>query len=66
LRSALAFAESHKLNTWYFKLERTIGELEKTQREQERQATRATEYCQAPILDQMEAGLREYAALQSA
>lgn len=68
LRTALGFAETHKLNTWYFKIESTIRDLEQAQRtqEQEREALASPRLAQAPILEEMEAGLREYAALQFA
>jgi tetratricopeptide (TPR) repeat protein len=66
LQTAIGFAETHKLNTWYFKLEGAIRDLEKVQREQEIQTAQMAELSHAPIVEQMEAGLREYAALQSA
>jgi tetratricopeptide (TPR) repeat protein len=66
LQTALSFAEVHKLNTWYFKIEGAICDLEKAQREQERSTAPVGESTRSPILEQMEAGLREYAALQSA
>jgi tetratricopeptide (TPR) repeat protein len=58
--SALELAERHQLNDWYFKIEKTIGEL--ADRSQERSNPRqASELSHAPVVREVEIGLREYA-----
>jgi tetratricopeptide (TPR) repeat protein len=63
LTAALAFAEANKLNTWYFRIDQALQDLERKQKQAELQPIKAE---QAPMLYEMEAGLREYAALQMA
>lgn len=65
LQTALAYAETHRLNAWYFKIEAAIQDLEKLA-EQEQAVQIAVEVERVPVIQEMEAGLREYAALQPA
>jgi tetratricopeptide (TPR) repeat protein len=59
---ALALAEQHRLNEWYFRVERMLQELESTAtRETELQAP--AEVDATPAVLQMTNGLREYASL---
>ena len=61
-REALALAEQHRLNEWYFRIERTLQDLESTAvRETELQAP--AEVDATPAVLQMTNGLREYASL---
>ena len=61
-REALALAERHRLNEWYFRIERMLQGLEST-------AARKTELRvqsevdATPAVLQMTSGLREYASL---
>lgn len=65
LNAALAFAETHRLNTWYFKIEASLRELEAVpERKQAVQLTSKPD--RVDVIQEMEAGLREYAALQPA
>jgi tetratricopeptide (TPR) repeat protein len=62
LESALAIAERHQLNAWYFKIEQTLKEWA----ERGKQATeprQASELSEAPVVREMELGLREYAEM---
>ena len=62
LTSALELAERHGLNAWYFKIEQALKEL--AERSAERSHPRqASELSEAPVVREMEVGLREYAAL---
>lgn len=65
LSAALGFAEANKLHTWYFRIDQALQDLERQQKQKqaELQPIKAE---QAPMLYEMEAGLREYAALQMA
>lgn len=65
LTVALGFAEANKLNTWYFRIERALQELEQ-QEKQKAAELQPVEAKQEPVLFEIEAGLREYAALQMA
>jgi tetratricopeptide (TPR) repeat protein len=59
---ALALAEQHHLNEWYFRIERMLQDLESTAtREKELQAP--AEVDATPAVLQMTSGLREYASL---
>jgi len=61
LTAALALAESHGLNAWYFKIEQALGEL--TKRPEPKPVDEgAPSLSQAPVVRQMEVELREYAA----
>jgi hypothetical protein len=59
LNSALSMAEAHGLNTWYFKVEQALEEL--NQNPEHQLATQAAPASDAPDLREMEAELREYA-----
>jgi tetratricopeptide (TPR) repeat protein len=59
-KSALELAERHKLNDWYFKIEQMIGEISE-RREEQSHAHRASELSEAPVVREVEIGLREYA-----
>lgn len=61
LTAALALAEGHGLNAWYFKIEQALGELAKRSEHQPVDA-RASNLSEAPAIRQMEVELREYAA----
>jgi len=65
LDAALSFAEAHRLHTWYFKIEASVKELEQVAQQQQ-EASAAVEARQAQVVQEMEAGLREYATLQPA
>jgi tetratricopeptide (TPR) repeat protein len=61
LTSALESAERHKLNAWYFRIEKALNEL--AQRKDDQSNPRLpSELSQAPVVQEMEVGLREYAA----
>jgi tetratricopeptide (TPR) repeat protein len=59
LLAALQLAESHQLNTWYFRIEQALKQL--AERRQEPVVALASELSQAPAILEMEMGLREYA-----
>ncbi|HZA97512.1 MAG TPA: hypothetical protein VE399_01955 [Gemmatimonadales bacterium] len=59
LTEALALAESHHLNAWYFKVENALADLA-VQRD-EHQIPEPSELSGAPVVREMEIGLREYA-----
>ncbi|HEY5940066.1 MAG TPA: hypothetical protein VIT87_04550 [Gemmatimonadales bacterium] len=61
LSAALAMAESHRLNAWYFKIEQALGELTKHP-EQKPLDQGVSPLSEAPAIRQMEVELREYAA----
>jgi tetratricopeptide (TPR) repeat protein len=54
-------AEKHQLNAWYFKLEKAISELAGTPVEPS-PSYEVSELSEAPIIQEMMVGLREYAA----
>jgi hypothetical protein len=62
LKSALELAEEHRLNDWYFKIEKAVAELAERKQE-ESQPRLASELCESPAVRQVELGLRDYAAL---
>jgi tetratricopeptide (TPR) repeat protein len=63
LAEALAAAERHRLNAWYFKVEQALTSLSE---QQEELLVREPSYIsEAPVVREMELGLREY-ALESA
>ncbi len=61
LSAGLKQAETHRLNAWYFKLEQAIAELS-AQPEWQAPSHEVTELSEAPSVNAMMAGLREYAA----
>jgi hypothetical protein len=64
LKAGLALSESHRLNAWYFRFDRTLAELsEEGAREPER-ATDA-DWSSSPALCEVAVGLREYASSTS-
>lgn len=65
LRAAIKIAETHALNAWYFKIEKALHDLDRYQ-EQQRVSLEPEESDAAPVIKEMEMGLREYAALQPA
>ena len=60
LEQALALAEAHRLNTWYFKIEKTLGQLPELQTSEASQD--AVRSSQPPVVEEVMLGLREYAA----
>jgi tetratricopeptide (TPR) repeat protein len=60
--SALQSAELHRLNDWYFKIERALKELAERSAEQ-LQPRQPTPLSEEPVVREMEVGLREYAAM---
>jgi hypothetical protein len=62
LAAGLRVSERHRLNAWYFRLERALSELE-TGTAVRAPAARAPE---APLLDEVMVGLRDYASLAGA
>jgi tetratricopeptide (TPR) repeat protein len=60
-RAALTLAETHRLNTWYFKIEQALEELHQPLEHQPIEH-RDSALSGAPAVRQMEAELREYAA----
>ena len=63
LSEALALAEQHRLNAWYFKVEQALAELAKQQDETPRRDS--SKLCETPAVRRMEVGLREYAEATS-
>jgi hypothetical protein len=59
LAEALALAESHQLNAWYFKVEQAMAAADQNQNDQSR--TETSNLSAAPVVREMELGLREYA-----
>jgi tetratricopeptide (TPR) repeat protein len=64
-KAALTLAETHRLNTWYFKIEQALRVLAE-QPEQDSRAQRVSEFNEAPAVREMEMGLREYASTSPA
>ena len=60
LTKALAIAEQHRLNAWYFKVEETLTDLAKRRNDEQNQLK--SELSAAPVVREMEVGLREYAS----
>ena len=60
--SALQLAERHGLNAWYFKIEQALRELAERSAEPS-QPRHASALSVAPVVREMEVGLRDYAAL---
>jgi tetratricopeptide (TPR) repeat protein len=61
LTGALELAELHKLNAWYFKVEQALGELAQANAKQSA-PRQVSDLSEAPVVREMEVGLREYAA----
>jgi hypothetical protein len=57
--AGLELAERHQLNAWYFRIEQALNEL--TERLEQPVPTLASELSEAPVIREMEVGLREYA-----
>jgi tetratricopeptide (TPR) repeat protein len=62
LLAGLAAAEQHGLNAWYFKLEAALQELS-SRGEQHGPSYAISELSEAPVVQAMTEGLREYAAV---
>ena len=62
LTTALELSERHRLNAWYFKIERTLKGLAERNDEQ-LQPRQASSLSEAPVVREMEIGLRHYAAI---
>jgi hypothetical protein len=62
LREALGLAEAHKLNEWYFRVDRVLRGLELCQDQLEPAGSTAEATEMAPAVAQVSAGLREIAA----
>jgi tetratricopeptide (TPR) repeat protein len=60
LTEALALAERHRLNAWYFKVEQTLASLAAHKDEQPRR--QLSDLSETPAVRRMELGLREYAS----
>jgi tetratricopeptide (TPR) repeat protein len=65
LEQALTLAEEHRLNTWYFKIEKTLEQLSELQTRQPLHQE-ASESSQPPVVEEVMLGLREYAAAAEA
>jgi tetratricopeptide (TPR) repeat protein len=59
--SGLEIAERHQLNAWIFKIEQALKELGERRADQS-EPRRASVLSEAPVVREMEIGLREYAA----
>jgi len=59
LVAGLELAERHQLNAWYFRIEHALSGL--TERPQQPVPALASELSEAPVIREMELGLREYA-----
>jgi len=59
LQAALQLAESHQLNTWYFRIEQALKQLAEPRSEPV--VAIASELSEAPAILEMEMGLQEYA-----
>ena len=57
--AGLELAERHQLNAWYFRIEHALSGL--TERPQQPVPALASELSEAPVIREMELGLREYA-----
>jgi hypothetical protein len=60
LRAGLELAEKHRLNAWYFKLEQALEQLSQAP-DQQLVPRPASELSEAPLVRELELGLREYA-----
>lgn len=65
LTQALALAEDHRLNTWYFKIERALEQLSEVQPTQPQDQAVCVS-SSAPVVEEVMLGLREYAAAAEA
>ena len=65
LQQALALAEEHRLNTWYFKIEKTLEQLSAS-RTSEPVHLQTSESSRPPVVEEVMLGLREYAAAAEA
>lgn len=61
LEQALALAETHRLNTWYFKIEKALEQLSQLQ-SKETYHQEAAAPSNPPVVEEVMLGLREYAA----
>jgi hypothetical protein len=62
LTAGLQFAEEHRLNVWYFRLERELKALEGLEANETRQPEPATPATvDSPVVEEVAVGLREYA-----
>jgi hypothetical protein len=64
LSEGLALAETHRLNAWYFRVERILGNLEACGRP-EAEPAEASGLFELPAVQAVAAGLREYAQVTS-
>jgi tetratricopeptide (TPR) repeat protein len=64
-QQALALAEEHRLNTWYFKIEKALEQLSVLQTSEPIQQE-ASASSQPPVVEEVMLGLREYAAAAEA
>jgi tetratricopeptide (TPR) repeat protein len=65
LQQALALAEEHRLNTWYFKIEKTLEQISMPQ-PSEPMHQEASGSSQPAVVEEVMLGLREYAAAAQA
>jgi len=61
LREAMALAERHQLNEWYFRIERTLERLDEAPTVAAPTPTARVELLETPALAEVAAGLRRYA-----
>jgi hypothetical protein len=65
LEQALALAEEHRLNTWYFNIEKALEQLSDVQ-SSEPLGKEACGWSPPPVVEEVMLGLREYAAAAEA
>jgi tetratricopeptide (TPR) repeat protein len=65
LEQALALAEEHRLNTWYFRIEKALEELPQLQ-PSEPKDQEASGLSHPPVVEEVMLGLREYSAAAEA
>ena len=65
LEQALALAEAHRLNTWYFKIEKELEQLSQFQGN-EPHHQEATQSSRPAVVEEVMVSLREYAAAAEA
>jgi hypothetical protein len=65
LEQALALAEQHRLNTWYFKIEKALEQLSAVQ-PGEPPGRESSGWSPPPVVEEVMRGLRQYAAAAEA
>ncbi|CAN5830504.1 hypothetical protein BH24GEM1_BH24GEM1_14360 [soil metagenome] len=69
LATGLRLAEEHRLNAWYFKIEKELKALEAREaaaalEAREPEPAQPATYCESPVVEEVAVGLREYALLK--